>query len=592
MKNPFRKTIVERVVEVVKAKAKSIFSQDLDPPLPPLRNGQRLLEANVQYAKALAPIAHVQNAGMDSSDGQSTIKRAYTANSVVMSDAILGWFLSQGFIGYQVASFVAQHWLVEKCCAMPGADAIRQGYTIVSDEGEDLNAKVLQAMVRADEKFKINAHMKQFVHMGRVFGIRIALFKVTSTDPDYYLHPFNPDGITPGSYKGIVQIDPYWCAPELDTAAAADPASPHFYEPTWWRINGKRYHRSHLIIFRNGEVSDLLKPAYMYGGVPVPQRILERVYAAERTANEAPQLAMTKRTTLFGTDAATAWANKEAFDERLREWVELRDNYAVKVHDKDADEITQMDTSLTDLDSVIMTQYQIVAAAAGVPATKLLGTSPKGFNATGEFEMKSYHEELESIQTHDLTPLLERHHLLVMRSIVAPKLLDGVPIETSAVWAPLDSPGAKEEAEINKAKTDSDKTLLDAGAIDGLDIRKRIAADRNSGYFGIEMPAEPIDALEVLAGMAQPGAVAGDSMDGVRLVSNQRFIDPKIVAEKIAAGDYAVQVSPLFIDPDGNRYRIVIDGHHSLAAAKQAGVPPELVEGDYSSSDYAVIADA
>ena len=68
-----------------------------------------------------------------------------------------------------------------------------------------------------------------------------------------------------------------------------------------------------------------------------------------------------------------------------------------------------------------MTQYQLVAAAAGVPATKLLGTSPKGFNATGEFEESSYGEELESIQQHDLSPLVNRHHLLLIRSHVTKK---------------------------------------------------------------------------------------------------------------------------------------------------------------------------
>ena len=30
-----------------------------------------------------------------------------------------------------------------------------------------------------------------------------------------------------------------------------------------------------------------------------------------------------------------------------------------------------------------MTQYQLAASVANVPATKLLGTQPKGFNATG-----------------------------------------------------------------------------------------------------------------------------------------------------------------------------------------------------------------
>ena len=61
------------------------------------------------------------------------------------------------------------------------------------------------------------------------------------------------------------------------------------------------------------------------------------------------------------------------------EWAGLRDNYGVKVIDKDAEDLTQFDTGLADLDVTIMTQYQLVAAIAGVPATKLLGTTPKGF---------------------------------------------------------------------------------------------------------------------------------------------------------------------------------------------------------------------
>lgn len=597
---------VERIVEVAKKKAISWLSGEAQTSPFDRTRGHRKLGQLIEQAKWLSPIAH-SPAAMDDSSGAQTIKGAYRQSELNFSDALLAWFLSQGFIGHQIAAFVSTHWLIDKCCSMPARDAIRQGYRIVSDEGKDLDAPVQQAFKKYDELFAVNRNMKQFVHMGRVFGIRVALFRVESTDPNYYEFPFNPDGVTPGSYRGIVQIDPYWCSPELDTRAAADPASPHFYEPTWWRINGKRYHRTHLVIFRNGEVSDLLKPQYLYGGIPVPQRILERVYAAERTANEAPQLAMTKRTTTFGTDAAQAFANKEAFDTRMLDWVEYRDNFQIKIHDKEADEIQQFDTSLTDLDAVIMTQYQIVAAAAGVPATKLLGTTPKGFNATGEGEESSYHEELESIQTHDLTPFLERHHMLVMRSFIAPKLLGGVPIDTSAVWEPLDSPTAKEEAEINASKATADKSLTDAGAIDHVDIRKRLSEDRQSGYYGIEVnveldlpePPDPAAAATPpgspgapdapIPGIAQPGAVAGDSMDTVRLVTNQEFIDPEIVAAKTAAKDFNVQVSPLFTDEHGARFRIIIDGHHSYAAAVLAGVAPTLIEGDYNGSDYRVV---
>lgn len=542
-------------------------------------------------ALAVAPVSNLA-AGMDGSDGVNSIKAAYRhGGDGPMSDVLLGWYFNQGFIGHQIAAFVSQHWLVYKACDMPARDAIRQGYEIVSDDGGELDAAVLQAMKKADERFRLNHHMRDFVCMGRVFGIRIAIFRVDSTDPDYYANPFNPDGVTPGSYRGIVMVDPYWITPLMDVAAASDPASPNFYEPTWWQINGVKYHRSHLVIFRNGSLPDILKPVYLYGGIPLPQQIMERVYGAERTANEGPLLAMTKRTTIFGTDMAQVIANEEEFLEKLAKWVRYRDNHAVKMIDKEIDSVEQIDTSLTDLDATIMTQYQLVAAIANVPATKLLGTTPKGFNSTGEYEEASYHEHLESVQAHDLTPLVERHHLLVMRSIVAPLLTGGEPIATSVVWEKLDSPTAKEDAETRKIEAETAKTYVDIGAIDGVDVRNRIASDRRSGYHGIEPgvreePDAPEDPL--IAGDAM-GLDCMNPIGGAKLMTNQTFIDPEIVRAKIAEADFRVQVSPAFPDSTGALFRIIIDGHHSLAAARTAGVPPVFVEGDYGSSDYVVV---
>jgi phage-related protein (TIGR01555 family) len=573
-------------------KARGFFaSADVAPPA--RESAGARMTAMLAEAQSLAPLSVAKNGALDDSEGCASVKSAYSLGQPHISDALLGWFLNQGFIGHQIAAFVAQHWLVAKACWMPARDAVRNGYNIVSDDGGELPPELVQKMKKADERYKLADRLVKFVGKGRVFGVQVALFKVESTDPKYYENPFNPDGVTEGSYKGIVLVDPYWCSPELDQAGAADPASLHFYEPTWWVINGQRYHRSHLVIFRNGDVPDLLKPVYLYGGVPVPQRILERVYCAERTANEAPQLAMTKRTTAYGTDAAEALANMDAFTTRLNQWVQYRDNYAVKVMDKETESIEQFDTSLTDLDAVIMSQYQIVAAAANVPATKLLGTTPKGFNATGEYEEASYHEELESLQTHDLTPLVERHHMLVMRSEIAPKQ-GGKVVSTSVVWQPLDSPTAKESAETQKLYAERDAALVTAGAIDHIDVRNRLRKDRDSGYHGIE-EAERGDLVQPdpTVGVNQPGPVAPgeatDAVDPVRLVTNQSFVDPGIVSQKIAAGDFTVQVSPVFVDEGGNRYRIVIDGHHSLAAAEQCGVAPTLVEGDYTGSDYRIV---
>lgn len=450
----------------------------------------------------------------DSSNGVASFKM-YAAGNNSVSDAVVYWYASQGFIGAQLCGILAQNWLINKACAMPGDDAIRKGYNVVSVDGDELDPEAVKIINSYDRSFKLNFNMREFIRKGRIFGIRIAMFKVQSTDPLYYEKPFNIDGITAGSYKGIVQVDPYWTAPMLDNASSSQPDTLHFYEPTWWLINGKKVHRSHLIIFRHAEPVDVLKPQYIYGGVPLTQQLMERVYAAERVSNEAPQLAMSKRTTVWLTDMEAVMSDSNAAIGRLQQWAAYRDNYGVKLGDKEGDEFSQFDTSLADFDSLIMTQYQLVAAIAGVPATKLIGTTPKGFNSTGEYEEASYHELLESIQTHDLSPLAERHHALVIKSYVEPQLGKKMNIETTLNWLPLDTPTAAELAATNLAKAQAGQVLITSGAISSEDERQRVATDKTSGYNEIGIMEDDRPEAEELA------------EEDFKQVEDQSYADPE-----------------------------------------------------------------
>ncbi len=445
----------------------------------------------------LTPINEVGAAFAMDSNVQD-LKLVNASNNTTIPEAQIGWYASQGFIGYQTCAMLSQNWLVDKACTMPARDAARNGYEITVNDGTEVSPDVLDYIMKQDKKFNINSECVSHVRFGRIFGIRVAMFKVESDDPDYYVKPFNLDGIKPNSYKGISQIDPYWITPELDIYSASDPSSIHFYEPTWWRINGKRVHRTHLVIMRNGELPDILKPSYLYGGVPVSQKLAERIYAAERTANEAPMLAMSKRLTALKVDMSQVGANPQTFRQKMAVWTSYMNNYGVKVIGGN-EEVQQFDTALGDLDAIIMTQYQLVAAAAEVPATKLLGTSPKGFNATGEFEEASYNQFLESIQCHDMSPLVERHHAILIRSHVCPKF-NIQPFGTDVVWKSVDSHTAKEQAEINLLKAQSDAQYVGSGAIDGIDVRAKIIADKQSGYNGLpdivpDMPDGEEDAI-------------------------------------------------------------------------------------------------
>lgn len=417
---------------------------------------------------------------------------------------IAGWYAAQSFIGYQFCALLLQHWFIDKACSMPARDAFRNGYDITRDDGEKLDPKVLNYIQKLDKKFKVKKNLVEAVRKKRGYGIRVILFEVSSLDPDYYTKPFNIDGITPGSYKGISQVDPYWITPELNFDAAANPASIHFYEPTYWRINGVRYHRTHLIVLLRNEVPDVLKPTYFYGGIPLPQQIYERVYAAERTTNEGPQLALTKRLTVIeGVDMVAAMANPQKLQKNIDLMAYYRDNYGV--HTLGAGEsLKQVDTALADVDTVIMTQWQIACAIAEIPSTKALGLQAKGgIGNQGEYEEASYHEMLESIQEHDGEPILERHYELLMRSHIVPKFQLNQPIELGVRFSELDAETAKEFAERTALEAERDLHWAQSGAIDGVDIRQRLINDKESGYTGIEevMPPGPDNRQAV-----QPGA--------------------------------------------------------------------------------------
>lgn len=389
-------------------------------------------------------------------------------------DSIQGWYMSQGFIGYQACALIAQHWLVDKACTLAGEDAVRNGWTLKADGDDELTMELKSKIDDLDIEFGVHKHMTDMFRFTNIFGIRILIFVVDSDDPMYYEKPFNIDGVRQGSYKGISQIDPYWMTPMLTSNCMSNPASIHFYDPEYWMVNGIKYHRSHLIISRTAQPADILKPTYYFGGIPLVQRIYERVYAAERTANEAPLLAMNKRTTAIHVDLEKAVLNEEKFLDRIRLWVKFRDNHAVKVLGTE-ETMDQFDTSLSDFDSVIMNQYQLVASIAKTPATKLLGTSPKGFNATGEFETISYHEELESIQANMMTPFLNRHYLILMKS-------EGIDIGLNIVWEPVDSITTQARAEMNDKKAQTGVQLITAGVISPDEERSRLKSDKYSGY--------------------------------------------------------------------------------------------------------------
>lgn len=452
----------------------------------PSRGDKERAIAKIQFVPVAKPKR--PDGTVETQDWSTPISGVGMMFGQTIPDSMLDWYGNQSFIGFQACMIMAQHWLINAACEVPIIDALRKGHEFVSADGEMIDIKLLAQHKKFNKKLKLNQKITWFGKKARVFGIAIAVFKVGSTDPLYYENPFNPDGITKNSYTGIALPDPYYCTPQMDMDGY-DPASSDFYDPEYWIISGKKYHKSHLVIFRHGgDLPSQLRPAYQWAGVSLVQQIYEAVYSAVQASNESNRLLMTKRLMVRKGDVGAAILDQVEFEEKMTFFQQVRDNYGEQIIDTTED-LLQLETALAEVTSVIAQKFELVAAIARIPTNKLLMVALQGFASSGEGEEAIYNGALETIQEQCLTEFLERHYELSIRS------MGNASFDFEIKWPPIDTITEKEQAEINQLKATTDQSNLMSGAITGEDINKRLSADPNSGYDGIKYAEPDVDYL-------------------------------------------------------------------------------------------------
>jgi hypothetical protein len=80
-------------------------------------------------------------------------------------------------------------------------------------------------------------------------------------------------------------------------------------------------------------------------------------------------------------------------------------------------------------------------------------------------------------------------------------------------------------------------------------------------------------------------------MSKITIISSQRYINDGIVEQKRESKDYVVALSPAF-EIDGMTVQVVLDGHHSLEAARLDNVDTEYYEQNVRDNDTIALLDS
>lgn len=409
-------------------------------------------------------------------------------------------FFSHSFIGWQACALLTQNAYIKKACEIPARDAIAVDYKLHFMNGDDNNPdtdkeaenKLLQELkLKSDREMKIKNICRDANVYKKTYG-QILVVPTFSIDVDMS-EPFDLSKIKKGTYTGMQIIQPFWVQYQMGVEQLNRPDKAGFYEPEYYTIPNKaKIHKSWVIKLINGVCPDILKPVYYYGGIPLTQQIYERVYCAEKVANEAPKLALTKRLLTVDGDIYNLTANSDDAYNNLKTIMSIRDNMGLLVKDKDTT-VTQIDTSLTDFDALIMTQFQLVAAIAEMPVTKLMKTQLKGLANTGDYEMKDYAQSLVEIQENDFNAILERHYQLLGMSE------HGKDLGLDIVWNPIDTPSELEMAQIESQQANTDATYVGAGILDASEVRDMLRSNEDSRFRNLaeEMPEGDLGDLDI-----------------------------------------------------------------------------------------------
>lgn len=469
---------------------KKIFPRTIDNVCKTTKNGKRI------STKTEVMDGWCSSQGICPNEGDPISLYNSMMNPCLISDKVLKYFSDNfAWLGWLTCATLAQHPFISRACSIPGEDAVSVGYSIKlpkedGDRTDDTDKQKAKSLIREAKRMGINQVLRKFDYNKRVFGIGICIpcFESDTEDGRKYIRkmlsmPFNIDALKNKSlrYVGMKVVDPYWLTPIFDDDAGFNPASKDFYIPTWWQIGSteKQIHKSWCVHYVNTIVADVLKPTYYYGGMPLPQMLMQRVYSADKVADEAQMLAMSKRLLVVDANVQKLVANPKEAAKIMDALKFARDNWGVFFKNPNTN-VQQVDTYITEFNQLIMTQYQLVASIAQIPAPKLLKVMPTGFSDISELVWKDYAQHIYSIQEDELEPILDRHFMF--HFIVNLKKKD---YDLEITFNPVDVPTLMEKAKIAELETKSAKTLIEQGVLSPEEVRKVIRSKRGGEFCGV-----------------------------------------------------------------------------------------------------------
>lgn len=409
----------------------------------------------------------------------------------------LSSFFTEGltFLGYPYLAELTQRPEYRMICETPALEMTRKWIRFRSKSGDDKGrSKRIAQLTDEFERLRVRDMFREALVQDGFFGRGHIYIDTGDTDDQDELKTSIGEGwdlVTRSKIgkdnpvRSLRTVEAVWVYPT--NYNASDPLKPTWYRPDQWFVQSKQVQASRLITLIGRPVSDLLKPTYNFGGLPLAQLAKPYVDNWLQTRQSVNDIISAFTVFVLYTNlGARLQLNGDQMVNRAELFNTLRDNSGLMMVDKNTEDFANVAAPLGSLDLLQAQSQEHMCSVAHTPVVKLLGIQPAGLNASSEGELRSYYDWINSCQE-----ALCRRPLHSLMGMVMYSLWDEVDPDIVFEFVPLWALDEAGESSVKKTKADTAAVYIDAGVISPQEERQRLAEDPDSDYSSLDVDAVP-----------------------------------------------------------------------------------------------------
>ena len=308
-------------------------------------------------------------------------------------------------------------WLGRKIVDVPVDDMTRNWRTWHADSG------LVDRIEAAERKFDVRAKMSEALRWARLFGASALIIGTKSGRPD---EPLDVERMAQGDLQFLhLAVSPALIVKAWET----DFNSPRFGQPSLYTFTptvpgsmatpSVDVHASRVIPFTGVELPPNASRGLTSWGDSVFTSILDTLLTAGSITSVIASLVLEAKLDVVKIADLGALLSTPGGEDKIRKRFALAaslksvNNMLLLGEGEEYDQKTLNFAGLSDIHIRIM---QEVSGAADIPATRLLGQTPAGLQATGESDLRNYYDMIQARQETSLRGALERCDRVVFAS--------------------------------------------------------------------------------------------------------------------------------------------------------------------------------